>query len=85
MINQVDIPKNLTSNINKNFHSSSPKPWPLLEKMVKHCIIGRNDQDSAIPKAESTFTMLNTLRSRIFKKNKLGPPFIRDLRVHNCG
>ena len=41
IINQADIPKNLTSNLNKNCHSSSPKPWSLLEKKVKHCIIGK--------------------------------------------
>ena len=41
MINQADIPKNPTRNLNKNCHSSSPKPWPLFEKMVKHCIIGK--------------------------------------------
>ena len=41
MINQADIPKNPTRNLNKNCHISSPKPWPLFEKMVKHCIIGK--------------------------------------------
>ena len=34
IINQADIPKNLTSYLNKNCHSSSPKSWPLLEQML---------------------------------------------------
>ena len=62
MIKQTDIPNNTTNTRTKNCHISSPKPWSLLEKMVKNCIIWKKTASVKIPtfrRAESTFTILD--------------------------
>ena len=61
-INQAEIPKNLTRYLNKYCRSSSPKPCPLLEKMVKDFIIRRKTASIKIPlfpSPGSTFTFPN--------------------------
>ena len=47
LINQTDIPKNLTSNLNKNGHNFNPKLRPLSVKIkVKNCITGKKKNAS---------------------------------------
>ena len=37
----IDIPNNIWQITGTNCHSSISKPWLLLEKLVKNCIVGK--------------------------------------------
>ena len=98
IINQVDNPKNLTSNLNKICHGSSPKPRTLSEKkQLKTILIGRKGQVSRFhiqkcweyfqyPKCtmmnKTTFSLLIEVKMQNFYEKIISYKIFPALEVH---
>ena len=57
--NQTDITNNFASNLSRNCHSSIPKLWPLLKKILKNWIIGKKTANVKISPFRSVESTLN--------------------------
>ena len=57
--NQTDMTNNFTSNLSRNCHSSIPKLWPLIKKILKNWIIGKKTANVKISPFRSVESTLN--------------------------